>query len=505
MPPTDAPRTAPVVVRAVTVFVLTVGLVGAGSWVPTQSRDEAATVSAVTRSWSQLGQMLGNVDVVHGLFYAAMKGWLDLVGISTLTLRLPSVLACGLAAGLVVLLASLLTSPRAGLLAGLAMAVSPRLTKIGTEGRSAAWFTAAAVLLVLVVVVATRRPRWWWFLPTALATTVLGGLHLYAALLVPVLAVYLWVAPGEGPRRVWRLGLLRGRFTVLLGLVVGLVPVAGLALRAQHQEAQVDWIEAPTLQALSMVATEPVSPLNPLWAVVAWALAATGLAWLSRRRRHLGSTAFLLVGWLGFPGVALLVLSALWTPLYSPRYLAFCLGGLAVLAGIGLASLRRAWLSVPLAVSLALASLVSYRAQRQVDAWDDWAQIMAVVQYQATPGDVLVDYPLVSAITVSYPDGLAGLPVINAGRDRLQRRYLWDERLPLADVEQRLRGVRRVWYLAPSANDDDERRRVADLERFRQLGFRRETLQRSAGEQTYLLTRTTAQAERGDQRLRTPR
>ena len=41
------------------------------SWVPTQSRDEAATVSAVTRSWSQLGAMLQNVDVVHALFYSA--------------------------------------------------------------------------------------------------------------------------------------------------------------------------------------------------------------------------------------------------------------------------------------------------------------------------------------------------------------------------------------------------------------------------------------------------
>jgi mannosyltransferase len=107
-------RTGSVLVRAVTVFLLTVGLVGAGAWWPTQSRDEAATVSAVTRTWTQLGAMLQNVDVVHALYYSGMKVWLGEVGISTLTLRLPSVLACGLAAGLVVVLGALLTSPRAG-------------------------------------------------------------------------------------------------------------------------------------------------------------------------------------------------------------------------------------------------------------------------------------------------------------------------------------------------------------------------------------------------------
>jgi mannosyltransferase len=139
-----------------------------------------------------------------------------------------------------------------------------------------------------------------------------------------------------------------------------------------------------------------------------------------------------------------------------------------------------------------------------VDAWDDWRHIMDVVAYSATPGDVVLDYPLVSALTVSYPHGLRGLPVLNAGRDRIARSYLWDERLPLSAVEDRLRGVRRVWYLAPSANEDDDRRRDADLARLRKLGFRRETLQKSPGEQTYLLTRTTAQMERGDRLLRTP-
>ncbi|MGI3784637.1 MAG: glycosyltransferase family 39 protein [Janthinobacterium lividum] len=502
--PTTAPfRTGSVVVRAVTVFLLTVGLVGAGCWIPTQSRDEAATVSAVTRSWSQLGAMLRNVDVVHSLFYSVMKVWLDQVGISTLTLRLPSVLACGIAAGLVVVLGSLLFNPRAGLLAGLLMGVCPRVTLIGLEGRSAAWFTAAAVLLVLAVVLAVRRPSWAWFLPVTLVTAFLGGLHVYAALLLPVLVVWLWAPPETAGRRrrVWRFGLPRGRLAPLLGLLVGAVPVALLAWHARDQQAQVDWIDPPTLESLAKVATETVAPVNGLWAVLAWAMAAAGLVWLARHRKGRRGTTFLLVGWAVFPGLALVGVSAAWTPLYSQRYLAFCVGGLAVLAGAGLASVRRGWLTFCLAMALPLASAVTYRDQRTAGAWDSWAQIAAIVAYRGSSGDAVVDYPLVSAITVSYPGALGTGPVLNAGADRLNRHYLWDERLPLQAVEPRLRGVQRLWYLSPVA---DEVQRTADIRRLRQLGFDGDMLERSDAEQTWLFTRTGAEAARGDQLIRTP-
>nr|WP_232530914.1 glycosyltransferase family 39 protein [Microlunatus antarcticus] len=432
-----------------------------------------------------------------------MKVWLDQVGISTLTLRLPSVVACGLAAGLVVVLGSLLFTPRAGLLAGLVMAVCPRVTLIGLEGRSAAWFTAAAVLLVLLVVLAVRRPSWAWFLPVALVTAFLGGLHVYAALMLPVLVVWLWAPPEAAGlrRRVWRFGLPRGRLAPLLGLLAGAVPVSLLAWRARGQQAQVDWIDPPTLESLAKIATETVAPLNGVWAVLAWAMAAAGLVWLARHRRGRRGTTFLLVGWAVFPGLALVSVSAVWTPLYSQRYLSFSLGALAVLSGAGLASVRRGWLRFVLAMSLPLASAVTFRDQREVGAWDSWAQIAAIVAYRGNPGDAVIDYPLVSTITVSYPGALGNGPVLNAGADRLTRHYLWDERLPLQAVEPRLRGVQRLWYLSPVA---DEVQRTTEIRRLRQLGFDGTLLERSDAEQTWLFTRTAAQTERGDQLLRTP-
>ena len=96
---------------------------------------------------------------------------------------------------------------------------------------------------------------------------------------------------------------------------------------------------------------------------------------------------------------------------------------------------------------------MTYRDQREVGALDSWAQIAAIVAYRGNPGDAVIDYPLVSAITVSYPGALGTGPVLNAGADRLSRHYLWDERLPLQAVEPRLRGVQRLWYLSPVADE----------------------------------------------------
>ena len=491
--------------RSAAVFVVTLGLVGAGAWVPTQSRDEAATVSATQRSWSELFAMLGRVDVVHGLYYATMKIWLGLVGVSTLTLRVPSVLACGVAAALLVVLGSLLANPRAGLLAGLALAVSPRLTLVATEGRSAAVFTAVTVLLVLLVVVATRRPSSWWVPAVALTTAVLGFVHVYTILLLPVLLSYLVVLERPARPRPWgRVGALaRRRYAApALGLLVGALPVAWLALRARTQQAQVDWIDPPSLQTLSQVGVQPFSPDNASWAVLAWAAAAAGIVWLSRHRRRYPGASWLLVAWLTGPPLALLTISAVGSPLYSHRYLAFCLPALALLAGMGLASIKRGPIAFVVAAALPLAGLVSYRGQRQVDSWDNWQQVIDIVRDRALPGDVMINYPLVSGLTESYPRGFAGLPVVNAGRSRLTLNDLWDERLPLAEVEPRLAGVRRLWYVVPLNNDGVQRGQ--ELDRLGQLGFRREGLERSSAEGTWLLSRTAADAARGDQRLRTP-
>ena len=110
------------------------------------SHDETATVAAVHRSFAQLVRMLGNVDVVHGAYYALIWLVARVGGSSELVVRLPSVVAMAVAAGFVVALGRRLASAWAGLAAGLAFAVLPSVSWFAQYAREGALITALAVL-----------------------------------------------------------------------------------------------------------------------------------------------------------------------------------------------------------------------------------------------------------------------------------------------------------------------------------------------------------------------
>ena len=74
------------------------GIVGAvvgfaGSWIPSYWGDEAASVMSAERSWSSLAELLGNIDAVHGLYYALLRVWVGAFGTAEVATRLPSAIA----------------------------------------------------------------------------------------------------------------------------------------------------------------------------------------------------------------------------------------------------------------------------------------------------------------------------------------------------------------------------------------------------------------------------
>lgn len=81
-------------------------------------RDEAATWQVAQRSTVEIWNMLGNVDVVHGSYYLLMHGLFEYLGPSTTTLRLPSVLATGVAAACVAAIGHRLAGIWVGLAGG---------------------------------------------------------------------------------------------------------------------------------------------------------------------------------------------------------------------------------------------------------------------------------------------------------------------------------------------------------------------------------------------------
>ncbi|GAB7302538.1 hypothetical protein MAFF212519_03890 [Clavibacter michiganensis] len=167
-------------------FLLALPLAGA----PSVWYDEAATVISATRGWDDLLRELSTVDAVHGLYYAGMKVWFELVGYSPTSLRFPSAVFIGLAAAGVVLLTRTISTRATGIVAGLVFVVIPRSAWMGTEGRSFALGTLIAVALTVAFVLAARRAgsRWqvqarWWALYGLLAW--LGAsTFVYLALLV---------------------------------------------------------------------------------------------------------------------------------------------------------------------------------------------------------------------------------------------------------------------------------------------------------------------------------
>lgn len=150
-----------------------------GSWRPSFWYDELATLSVAQRSRADLDRVLDNVDVVHGLYYVAMRYWFAVFGASEFSARVPSILAVGAAAGGVVVLGCMLADRRLGVLAGVVFLLLPRVTWAAVEARSYAPSAAVAVWLTVLLLVACEsgRLRWW---------------LLYAALLALSVALFLY-------------------------------------------------------------------------------------------------------------------------------------------------------------------------------------------------------------------------------------------------------------------------------------------------------------------------
>lgn len=126
--------------------------------------DESATISAAQRRLGELWRLLGNLDLVHGLYYLFMHFGTRLFGASAFALRLPSAIAVGVAAVCIYWLGVRLRGPRLGTYAFVAFALLPRVLWSGAEGRSyglTALFAAAATLAIFFIAL-ERAGSWNW-------------------------------------------------------------------------------------------------------------------------------------------------------------------------------------------------------------------------------------------------------------------------------------------------------------------------------------------------------
>ncbi|MFE1886128.1 glycosyltransferase family 39 protein, partial [Streptomyces diastatochromogenes] len=241
------------------------GLDRGGMW-----RDEAVTFQVARRTVPQIWQLLHGVDAVHGLYYLLMHAVLG-VHPGEVVLRLPSVCAAALTAGLVAALGARLVRPRVGLWAGLLYAITPMAGHYAQEGRSYAMVAAGATGATLLLVRAVQGGSSWRAYGVVLGLTC--WLHEFAVLLLLAHAVSL--ALGRVGVRVWR------GWGCAAGVVgVALVP---MVLVSRAQSAQVAWLREPTWQTAGGLLRGFLGPTDGVyWACLG--LAVVGLVGVVGRR-----------------------------------------------------------------------------------------------------------------------------------------------------------------------------------------------------------------------------
>lgn len=283
----------------------------------TMWRDESVTYQVAHRSLSEIWQLLGHADAVHGLYYFFMHALFAVGGDSLVTLRLPSVLATCVSAFLVASTGRRLVGPRTGLIGGIAFALLPVVQMYAQEGRSYAMVCAFIALSTYLFVGAldhSSRRRW-----TAYALTVAaaGWLHEFAVLALPAHGLTLYLS--RLPRT-----LLRSWATAA-GLSVA--PVVPLALRSAGQSGQVSWIGWPHAGEWLVIAA--VTLVGVLCAGYATKPVVPGTETREGALRLVRLALPLLI----VPTAALLVAS-LYAPMYVDRYVLYSQLALALLIGV---------------------------------------------------------------------------------------------------------------------------------------------------------------------------
>ena len=424
---------------AAIVAVLAVLVSAAGAARPSLWFDEAATISAGTRSVPELWRMLANIDAVHGLYYLVMHGWFSIVGAGEFMSRLSSSLAVGVAAAGVVALGRQLSTRSVALTAGLVFAILPRVTWAGMETRSYALTMAAAVWLTVFCVRAARRDRkvlWGGYFALLAAATLL---NVFLVLMVPVHAVTV-LACGR------RDGTVRG---ALGGWAVAAAAAAAAVtpflMFTQTQLFQVRWISPLQAGTVVKIVQDQYFDRAVPFAVVAGIVLLTGAVLLWRRgatsAAGTGRLAVITIAWMTIPTATLLLYSAARHPVYYPRYLSFTAPAMALLLGLCVVAVGRARVGITaILAAMAVAAVPNYLAQRGPYAKEhmDYSQVADVIERYAAPGDCLVldnsttwkpgpIRPLIAARPAAYQR----LHDYGRGRTAIQRNMLWDSHIAI--------------------------------------------------------------------------
>ena len=398
---------------------------------PSLWRDEAATIVVARQPFAGMVRILTHIDAVHAAYYTLMHFVVAVLGQGEAAVRLPSAMGVSAAAAGTALLGRRLAGSGTGVAAGLVLAGSPIVSRFGQEARSYTIVMALAVWATYLLVRAVERETRRAFAGYAAGVAVLGLGHVFALLLL--LAHALIVS------RYAR--ALAGRWAVAVLAASAVVsPTAAVAV---GQRAVVDWIVAPTRGDLSSLAAALAGSalLVPPVAV----LAGYGLA----RRSPEGTIDLreLAGAWLVVPPAVLLGVSLL-HPYYQLRYVLICLPAAALLAGMGLARLRKWVMVVVIVVMVSLAVPAHLDWRKETSRPDNLRGAARILRKH--PGDALVfGVTAYRRVAAAYPrffgrmnDIALAVPAGKAGN-------LTGTEVAPEELRRRVLAVRQVWLIDP--------------------------------------------------------
>jgi mannosyltransferase len=331
--------------------------------------------------------------------------------------------------------------PAAGPWAAAFVVVSPVAARWAQEARptSLAVLGATAATLALATALADGRTRWW--AAYVVAVTALAYVQLTALLLVPAHAVTV-AALGRDRWRHWA--------AAATAAVLAAAPLVWIGV---HERDAIAWIARPGPGRLRHL---PESLLGPAPVVV---VLAAVLA-LAVRRHPLGDgarPAAFAVPWTLLPPAGLW-LAGRTTPLYTERYLVFCLPALALLAGWALARAGRRTAAAALAAVLVLALPQQVRLRSAAGHGEDVGRLLAVLDDRGRAGDAVVFQQQSSRLLAeAYPRVFAPLSDVTAGTSGAVAGTLggtWPAR-PCGTIPGRVREHSRVWVVAAGTRRPD--------------------------------------------------
>ncbi|MCW2685326.1 MAG: putative rane protein [Mycobacterium sp.] len=414
--------------------------------------DEAATISASTRSLPDLARLVSSVDAVHASYYLLMHGWFELAPPTESWSRVPGCLACGGAAAGVVVLTRLLADRPTALLAGVIFAVLPRTTWAATEARSFAFSALAAVWVTVVLVVAMRRNIASVWVLYSLLLCLSTVFFIFLALMIPVHCVVVLV------HRAGRVAFA----AFAAASLAAIASVTPFVLYTSHQVGQVNWIAKWTVPTPVMLFHQYFDNAVPV-AGVAFLLVLAAVCVRPRPGlrslvRPAGAPVAIAVAWMVLPTAVLLVYSAVAQPIYLDRYLTFSLPGMALLLAVSVRRLSRNRVQAAgLIALLAVAAVPNYVDQRDRYAklGMDYSDVADLVKAHGAPGDCLLLDDTVTwepaplrAMVQSRPDAYVALIDIGAGQSASDAGMLWSIDSPLDQVLDRLANCNALWTLS---------------------------------------------------------